>query len=134
MPTPTHMTDTTAGGSGVLRWWGGGARKRCGGFFGGGRHAPHTSVCVAFSMAMATAIASVSRGVSAFTIWMKDTVRRMAARLEKPSDMANSTPMGTTLRATKRHSMAGTLSTPATRSAAVASVAKPMWMVVRDRG
>ena len=85
-------------------------------------------------MAMATAMASVSRGVSAFTIWMKDTVRRMAARLENPSDMANSTPMGTTLRATKRHSMEGTLSTPATRSAAVASVAKPMWMAVRDRG
>lgn len=116
---------------------GGGGRAKCvgGGCRGPSRpHAPHTSVCVAFSMAMATAMASVSRGVSAFTIWMKDTVRRMAARLENPSDMANSTPMGTTLRATKRHSMEGTLSTPATRSAAVASVAKPMWMAVRDRG
>ena len=85
-------------------------------------------------MDSATEMASVSSGVSAFTIWIKDTVRRIAARLEKARDIANSRPMGSTLRTTNRHSMLGTLSTPANRSTAVATVAKPMWMAVSVSG
>ncbi len=89
---------------------------------------------MATSMPIDTEMASASSGVSAFTIWIKDTVRRIAARLEKPSDMAKRNPIGSTLRMMKRHSRVGTLSTPAARSKLVATVANAMWIVARLSG